>query len=54
MFVHVIAFLFSKLPWPGNSDEILRSLSPAAHLSTTCGGKFTLSLFSAKRQAGKL
>ena len=32
----------------------LRVKLPSAHLSTTHGGGFTLSLFIAKRQAGKL
>ena len=48
--------LFTKLPWPGDSEGTFRSSSQAAtpaHLSTTHGGGSTLSLF-VKRQAKKL
>ena len=46
--------LFSEF-WPEDSEGNLRSWSklPPAHLSTTHGGGFTLSLFNAERQAGK-
>ena len=36
--------LFTKLPWPGDSERTFRSSSQAAHLSTTHGGGFILSL----------
>ena len=53
----VITYLFSKLPWSGDSKDTLCSSShipTAAHLSTTHGGRFALYLFIAERQAGKL
>ena len=39
----IITPLFTKLPWPGDSEETFRSSSQAAYLSTTYGGGFTLS-----------
>ena len=59
---YLFFYLFTKLPWPGDSEGTFWSSSQAAtcppHLSTTRGGgfTFTLSLQSliAERQAGKL
>ena len=52
----VITSVLTKLPWPGDSEWTFQSSSQAATCppATTRGGGFTLSLFVAGREAGKL
>ena len=46
--------LIAMLLWSEGSEGTFWSSSQTAHMSTTTGGGFTLTLFNAERQAEKL
>ena len=56
LVAHSKCILFTKLPWPRDSQGIFSIFEsrcqPPAHPSTTHDGGFTLSLLIAERQAG--
>ena len=56
VIVIVITFLFTKLPWPGDSEGTFRSSSQAATCPPVYHTRWRLHTvpFNAERQAGKL
>ena len=45
-------YLYTKLPWPGNSKEAVRLFSQANRRCSTHSGRFTLSLLLLNRGQG--